>query len=204
MATTLLHVDCSPMGETSISRALTREYARRWRGAHPQGRIVARDLATTSIPPLDAAWIAASYAPEAERSPAQHALLAQSTELVAELVAADDVVIGMPMHNWGPPATMKLWADQLVRFGVTIASTPQGLRGMLGGKRVTCIVTAGRHFEAHAGRNHVEPWLRTFFGNLGAAVSIIFADGTADVRHHRIERAEFLARHVEAIASLLA
>ena len=204
MTTTLLHVDSSPMGEASISRALTREYARCWHDAHPHGRIVTRDLATTSIPPLDAAWIAANYTPEAERTPAQHALLAQSTELVAELVAAGDVVIGAPMHNWGPPATLKLWADQLVRFDVTIASTPQGLRGMLGGKRVTCIVTAGRHFEAHAGRNHVEPWLRTFFEHLGTSVTVIFADGTADVRHHRVERAEFLAPHVEAIASLLA
>jgi len=190
------------MGPVSISRALTEEFAARWLAAHPHGRLVERDLATTAIPPIDAAWIAANYTPRCERTAAQHELLALSTELTAELLAADAVVAGVPMHNWGPPASFKLWADQIVRFGETLAITPDGLRGTLAHKRITCIVTAGRHFIAHADRDHVGPWLRTFFGHLGADVATVFVDGTADVRHRRIERGAFLDRHRATIDAL--
>ena len=191
------------MGVASISRALTEEFAARWLAAHPDGRIVERDLASTAIPPIDAAWIAANYTPKPERTAEQHELLAVSTRLTAELLAADAVVAGVPMHNWGPPAIFKLWADQIVRFGETLAITPDGLRGTLAHQRITCIVTAGRHFAAHARRDHVGPWLRTFFGHLGADIATVFVDGTADVRHRRIERDAFVERHRPTIDALV-
>jgi FMN-dependent NADH-azoreductase len=177
--------------EQSISRALTEDFARRWRGP-----VVHRDLATTSIPVIDAAWIAANYTPKRDRTPAQHAMLACSDELVAELLAADDYVLGVPIHNWGTTASLKLWADQIVRFGVTVAAATGGLRGLLVGKRLTAFVTAGRHLDA----NLVVPWLNQFFGQLGVdPIRVVVADGTADVKHRKIDRAGFLAPHVATI-----
>jgi FMN-dependent NADH-azoreductase len=195
---TLLRIDSSPLREReqSISRTLTEQFARHWRGA-----VVYRDLAATAMPMIDAAWIAASYTPKRDRTPAQHAMLACSDELVAELLAADDYVLGVPIHNWSTTASLKLWADQIVQFGVTVAATPGGLRGLLVGKRLTAFVTAGRHLES----NLVAPWLNQFFGQLGVdPIRIVVADGTADVKHRKIDRGGFLAPHVATIDSWFA
>lgn len=203
----LLHIDSSPMGEASISRQLTGEFVRRWRSANPEGEVIARDLATTAIPVIDAAWIAANYTSKESRTQKQHDILALSTELTGELLRAEESVIGVPMHNWGPSSGFKLWTDQIVRFGETVALTPSGMKGMLGQKRVTLFVTAGRDFAARSGdgsRNHLEPWLRTFFGNLGVRdLRLVFADGTAAVRRGTADRDAFLAPHIQAMQALV-
>lgn len=201
----LLHIDSSPMGEASISRRLTAEFVQRWRRANPQGEVISRDLTTIAIPVIDAAWISANYTPRESRTQQQNDLLALSTELTRELLDADEYVIGVPIHNWGPSSSFKLWMDQVVRFGETIALTPSGMQGTLDKKRLTCFITAGRRYGPHsedAPRNHLEPWLRTFFGNLSVRdMRFIFADGTAEVRHGRIGRAAFLAPYIEAMPS---
>ena len=118
------------MGEDSISRRLTREFTRRWRLVNPRGQVISRDLAATHIPVIDAAWVAANYTPVESRNQQQNDPLALSTELSGELLDADEYVIGVPMHNWGPSASLKLWADQIVRFGRTTLLTPAGLKAL--------------------------------------------------------------------------
>lgn len=202
----LLHVDSSPMGEASISRQLTREFVQRWRQAHPEGRVMARDLTTMTLPVIDAAWVAANYTPKESRTAEQHAMLALSTELTAEVLEADEYVMGVPMHNWGPCTRFKLWADQIVRFGETVALTPAGPRGALEKKRATFCVTAGRHYGSDAQEargNHLVPWLRTFFGYLGIEeMRFLFADGAADVRYGRIDRESYLKPYRAEVESL--
>lgn len=196
------------MGEASVSRRLTREFVRRWRAAHPQGKVLSRDLAKMDIPVIDAAWVAANYTPRESRTPEQHNLLALSTELTRELLDADEYVIGVPMHNWGPSSSFKLWVDQVVRFGETLALTPSGMRGTLDSKIATVFLASGRNFgprSADASRNHLEPWLRTFFGNLGIQhLRLIFADGTAALKQGKIDEAAFLAPHLQAIQAIFA
>jgi FMN-dependent NADH-azoreductase len=204
----LLHIDSSPMGDASISRRLTREFVQRWRIANPGGEVILRDLTKITIPVIDAEWVAANYTPRESRTPRQNDLLALSTELTREVMHADEYVIGVPMHNWGPASSFKLWVDQIVRFGETVALTPSGITGTLEKKRVTVFVSAGRHFAAHsadANRNHLEPWIRTFFASLGVMqLQLIFADGTADVQRGIIDRASFLAPHLEVMQSFIA
>jgi FMN-dependent NADH-azoreductase len=204
----LLHLDSSPMGEASISRRLTAEFARHWRRANPQGKVIYRDATAITIPVITAAWVAANYTPKESRTPEQHSLLTLSTELTSELLEAGEYVIGVPMHNWGPSSSFKLWIDQILRFGDTVALTPEGPRGMLGNKRATFVVAAGRHYGSNcvdAPRNHLVPWLRTFFGYLGMNdMQFVFADGAAEVRYGKIERAAFLAPHIQAIEALSA
>ncbi len=195
-----------PHGDASISRPVTREFVSTWRRANPQGKVISRDLAATAIPVIDAAWVAANYTPAESRTPRQNRLLALSTVLTRELLDADEYVIGVPMHNWGPSASFKLWIDQVVRFGETMVLTPSGMQGTLDRKRLTCFIAAGRRYgpgsvEAH--RNHLAPWLRTFFGNLGVrGMRFVFADGTVEVKQGRIDPAAFLAPHIEAMQSL--
>lgn len=205
---TLLHVDSSPLGEFSISRHLTKEFVRQWQSANPAGKVVVRDLTTTAIPAIDAAWITANHTPKDSRSQEQNEILALSDELVRELLEADEYVIGMPMHNWSPSARLKLWVDQLVRFGEILVSTPSGPKGVLDQKRVTFIIAAGaiyRPGSPSATNNYIEPWLRTLFGYLGVKqMQFIIADGAAEVRYGRIDRETFLAPHVEAVQALFA
>lgn len=204
----LLHLDSSPMGDASISRRLTAEFAQRWRGANPRGKVIYRDVTALTIPVITAAWVAANYTPKESRTQEQHSLLALSTELIGELLEAEEYVIGVPMHNWGPPSSFKLWIDQILRFGDIVALTAEEPRGMLGNKRATFVIAAGRHYSpgsVDAPRNHLVPWLRTFFGYLGVNdMQFIFADGAAEVRYGKIEQAAFLAPHMQVIEALSA
>jgi FMN-dependent NADH-azoreductase len=204
----LLHLDSSPMGEGSITRHLTREFVKLWQRANPGGLVVARDLARTKIPVIDAEWVAANYTPPESRTDRQHQVLALSTELTDELLSAGECVIGIPMHNWGPSSSFKLWVDQVVRFGKTLALTPSGMQGTLGHMRVTLFVAAGRNYGRHspdAARNHLEPWLRTFFANLGVRdLHLNFVDGTVETKQGRIDREAFLAPHLAAMQSFFA
>ncbi|KVC86383.1 FMN-dependent NADH-azoreductase [Burkholderia ubonensis] len=204
----LLQIDSSPMGDASISRRLTQEYARNWRRAHPDGRVVERDLCRIVIPAIDAAWTAANFTPPAARTEQQNELLALSTAFTTELRDADEYVIGMPMHNWGPSASFKLWVDHIVRQGETVEATPHGPRGLLGGRRATFMIAAGALYgpdAARAQRNFIVPWLRTLFGYLGVEdVRFVIADGAVDVRTGKVDRAVFLSPHLDAVRALFA
>lgn len=78
-----------------------------------------RDVASEPPRPVSGAWIAAAFSPVERRSAAQKAELAESDRLAAEVVAADVIVIGAPMYNFGIPAQLKAWVDNVVRVGVT-------------------------------------------------------------------------------------
>ena len=195
---TLLHIDSSPMGEHSVSRRLTREFVRRWVSANPRGTVKSRDLKKVAIPVIDSAWVAANYTPEESRTQQQHQCLKLSMELTRDLLEADEYVIGVPMHNWGPSASFKLWVDHVV--------TPFGPQ--LQNKRVTFVITAGRFYRPgaeDASRNYVEPWLRTLFGRFGVEdMRFLMADGAVEVRDGKQDLAAFLAPHIEAIERLFA
>jgi len=202
----LLHLDSSPMGEQSISRQVTREFAGLWRKAHPRGAVIYRDVTSIRIPVVDAEWVAANYTPVEARTLRQQDILALSTELTQELLDADEYVLGVPLHNWGPAASFKLWADQIVHFGRTMKITERGLKGALDQKRLTIFMTAGRRygfsFESRS-RNHLEPWLRTLFENLGIRdMRMIFIDGTAAIRRGKVDTTQFLSPHIDALRSL--
>jgi FMN-dependent NADH-azoreductase len=202
----LLHLDSSPMREASISRRLTREFARVWREANPRGHVIYRDVTTIDIPLIDAEWVEANYTPRESRTPEQQRILALSTELAQELLDADEYVLGVPLHNWGPSSSFKLWSDQIMNFGKTVQITPSGLKGTLNGKRLTIVIAAGRrygHGFEDPSKNHLEPWLRTFFGNLGIDdMRIILVDGTAVIRRGKLDMASFLAQHIQSVRSL--
>jgi FMN-dependent NADH-azoreductase len=204
----LLHLDSSPMGEYSISRQLTREFTHLWQEANPQGNVIYRDITAISIPVVNAEWVAANYTPQESRTQEQHRILALSTELSQELLDADEYVFGVPLHNWGPASSFRLWADQIVSFGRTMQITPSGLKGMLHGKQLTIFTSAGRRYGrgfVDPSKNHLEPWLRTFFGDLGIQnIRVVLVDGTAAILRREIDMAAFLAPHLVSVHSLFA
>jgi FMN-dependent NADH-azoreductase len=193
---TLLRVDSSPFpGEASFSRQLTSEFVAQWRESNPDGRVIARDLAQTSLAPVNAGWIAAVYTPDANRTPDQSALLATSDELIAELQAADEYVFGVSMHNFSIPSSLKLWIDQIARAGKTFSYENGTPAGLLRNKKATFMVATGGVYEQGtpmAALNHIEPYLRSVFGFLGVKdVTFINASGTARARFG-VDRATIL------------
>lgn len=204
---TLLHLDSSPL-ETSVSRELGREFVKTWQLAHPGSTVVYRDLAKSAPKPLDAAWIYAAYTPEADRTAEQKATLALSDELIAELEQADEYVIDVAMHNFGVPATLKLWIDQISRAGKTFVYTETGPQGLLKGKKVTLLVATGGNYAAgtpYSAFNFVDPYLTAVFKFLGVSeVKVVAAGGTAQLMSPEVNRAAFLEPTIEQVRAVVA
>lgn len=200
---TLLKIDSSPMGERSISRKLTAAFAKAWLKAHPGGTVVSRDLTALHIPIVDGSWVGAAYTPEDARTPPQKDALATSDILIAELQQVDEYVIGVPMHNFSIPSTLKLWIDQVVRVGKTVAYSAAGVEGLLKGKKVTLLMASGGVYEQGSGReafNFVTPYLRTIFGFIGITdVNFIAAGGTQKLMTGEVDPQTFLAPSLEKV-----
>lgn len=200
---TLLKIDSSPMGENSISRKLTAQFAASWKKAHTGGEVISRDLTRTELAPVNGLWIGAAYTPEDARSREQQEALAVSDTLIAELQRADEYVIGVPMHNFSIPSTLKLWIDQVARRGKTFSYGADGPKGLLTGKKATLLVASGgvyEHGTAMASLNFVAPYLRAVFGFLGVTdVTIIAAEGTAQLMSGQVDPQTFLAPSFEKV-----
>ena len=141
---TLLAIEVSPRHEFSASRKLTAHFIGQWKAAHPGSSVVVRDLMKTPPPFVDLAWIGGAFTPREQHSPESVAAIRVSDELVAELKAADHVVIGTPMFNFSIPAVLTAYIDQIVRVGVTVSANNVGL---LTGKKATIILASGGDFS---------------------------------------------------------
>lgn len=122
----LLHIDSSARtgrsGEQlhgSHTRRLSSRFLRLWRAKRPLDPIVYRDLALHPPAPVTGEWVHAAFAAPGHREGWMNAVLAQSDELVDELLAAQVIVIGAPMYNFGMPSPLKAWIDNIVRVGRT-------------------------------------------------------------------------------------
>ncbi len=137
--TTVLHINASGTIDGSVSRAATAQLLQEL----DPTKVISRDLAKTPLPQVDETWITTRLIPEAEHTEADRAVLALSDELIAELRAADVILIGMPMYNFGMPASLKAWVDLIARPKVTFAYTENGPVGLLEGKRAVVAVASG-------------------------------------------------------------
>jgi FMN-dependent NADH-azoreductase len=203
----LLQLDASPL-ETSVSRELTREFVAAWKTANPDGTIVYRDLARLTPAPINQAWIHAAYTPADARTAEQKALLAFSDELIHELESADEIVIGVPMHNFSIPSSLKPWIDQIARAGRTFTYDANGARGLLQNKKATLLVASGGVYSAEspaAALNFVDPYLKAVLGFLGITdVRILSVGGVAQLMSGAIDRGTLLAPALEQIRTTAA
>jgi FMN-dependent NADH-azoreductase len=204
---TLLHLDSSPL-ESSISRELTREFVKTWQNTHPDGVVIYRDLSANPPKPLDTAWIYSSYTPEASRAPEQHAVLAPSDELIAELERADEYVIGVAMHNFSIPSVLKLWIDQIVRKDRTFVYAETGPQGMLHGKKATVLAATGGVYAPGSpvsAMNFIDPYLKTILGFIGVTeVKFVTAGGAAQLMTGAVDRETFLKPTLETVRTVAA
>lgn len=136
---TLLRIDASARRTGSVTRDLTDQIVAK---LAPE-TVLTRDLADTPLPQIDEDWVGANFTPADDRSEGQKARLAQSDALVADLQAADTIVIGLPIYNFGVPAALKAWVDLVARAGLTFRYTADGPQGLLEGKRAILAVASG-------------------------------------------------------------
>lgn len=132
--TNILRVESSIKGEASVSRRLTDRITARLDAANPGASVTLRDL-SKGVPQIDGAWIGAVFTPAEARNADQAKIAAYSDALLAEVRAADILVIALPVYNFGVPAPLKAWIDHLARKGETFTYTETGPQGLLKGKR---------------------------------------------------------------------
>jgi FMN-dependent NADH-azoreductase len=180
----LLQIDSSARA-SSVSRRLTAQFAEEWRKSHPEGRVITRDLAATAFPLITDDWSAARLE-SSKHTPAQRSYLALSDELIGELEAADEIVIGAPMYNFSISHALKAWIDQVVRFGKTFGYGPNGPQGLLAPKKVVIITSRGGAYgkgTATEAFDFQEPYLRHILGFIGLTdVTFVHAENQLNER----------------------
>ena len=166
-------------GQGSQSTRLANELVAGLRTADPAATLVVRDLAANPHPLLDEATLGALFTPAAQRTTEQAARVALDDALIAELQAADIVVLGVPMINFGVTSQLKNWLDAVAKARVTFAYTEKGPVGLLTGKKVIAVLTRGGIHRDQPSDTQV-PYLRTMLGFLGMKdVEFVYAEGFA-------------------------
>jgi FMN-dependent NADH-azoreductase len=164
-------------GQGSQSTRLASELVAKLRAAHPEAALTVRDLAANPHPALDEATLGALFTPADQRTPEQAARVALDDALIAEVQAADVLVLGVPMINFGVTSQLKTWFDAIAKARVTFAYTEKGPVGLLTGKKVYAVLTRGGVYRDQPADSQV-PYLRTMLGFLGMTdVEFIYAEG---------------------------
>ena len=156
---TILKIDSSITGESSVSRILTRSIADQLAASNPGATVIERDL------------VAAPLAHLTERG--------QDADVLEEFLAADTIVIGAPMYNFGVPSQLKAWIDRIAVAGKTFQYGANGPEGMVGDKRVVVAVSRGGFYDAGNSFEHVEAYLKPMFNFLGVEPEFVSANGVA-------------------------
>lgn len=139
--------------------------------------VTTRDIAAETLPFVSAERFGANLTAPADRTPEQADLAAIADALIAELQAADTIVIASPIYNFGPPASLKAWADLVARAGTTFRYTATGPEGLLSGKKAYLAIASGGT-PVGSDSDFMSRWLTFFLGFLGITdVEIIAADG---------------------------
>ena len=122
----ILVIKSSVFGDNGNSSTLVNEQVERLKAQHPDATVVVRDLSADPMPHLDGERVGAFFTPADQRSEAQQAVDDFSLALIEELKAADQVVLGLPMYNFGIPSQLKSWIDHVAPAGITFPYTENG------------------------------------------------------------------------------
>ena len=173
----LLQINASLFANQGHSSQLAERYVAAWRHRHADAEVVVRDLASAPLPHLDAARFQAFITPAAERDSRQREIVAESDALIAELRAADVIVLGLPMYNFGIPSQLKSWFDHIARAGETFRYTANGPQGLLENKRAVVLATRGGVY-AGTPLDTQSQYLRDFLRFIGVTdVEFVYAEG---------------------------
>ena len=178
----LLHVDSSILGGNSVSRAISAAIVARMKEVHPGLEVEQRDLAANPLSHLSGAYLAGQSA-NVQHDQALQEELDLGGAVLAEFLAADIVVLGVPMYNFTIPGQLKSWIYRVLVAGKTFHYTATGPVGLAGGKRVIFGLSRGGFYGPGAPAapfEHQESYLRAAFGFIGLPnVEVVRAEGIA-------------------------
>lgn len=177
MSKKILQIDSSIKGDDSDSRKLSEKFICLWREARTEDDVVVRDIVTNPLPHIDGTLIAGLFSPAETHTDEMKAALARSDELIEEFLAADVIVIGAPMYNFGIPSTLKAWIDHIAQAGRTFKYTENGPVGLVDGKSVYIVSTRGGVYDGSP-LDHQVAYLKTVLGFMGIDdIQVIQAEG---------------------------
>ncbi len=178
----ILQINSSARADGSHSSRLAGSIVQRLLDAQPKSAhttLKVRDLGRAPHPELNETALQALFTPAEARSSEQAARVALDDALISEIQAADVVVLGVPMYNFGVPAALKNWIDAISRAKVTFQYTAKGPEGLLKGKKVYVALTRGGQYRNTPADTQV-PYLQTVFAFLGMTdVQFVYAEGLA-------------------------
>lgn len=167
---TILHIDSSARLQGSVTRDLSAQIV-----AKLGGDVIRRDL-REALPQITEDWVNANFTPADDRDVVQRDTLSLSDSLVAEIKAAETIVIGVPVYNFGVPAALKAWIDLIARAGLTFKYTENGPVGLFDGKRAVLAVATGGT-QVGSDIDFATGYLRHVLGFIGIHdVQVIAAD----------------------------
>jgi FMN-dependent NADH-azoreductase len=178
----ILQINSSARADGSHSTRLAGTIVERVQAVLPEpasATVKLRDLGRTPHPELNETALQALFTPAEQRTPEQAARVALDDALIAELQAADVVVLGVPMYNFGVPAQLKNWIDAISRAKVTFQYTANGPEGLLKGKKVYIALTRGGQYRNTPADTQV-PYLKMVLSFLGMTdIQFVYAEGLA-------------------------
>jgi FMN-dependent NADH-azoreductase len=200
--TQLLEINASISQDNGHSTRLARQFVAAYQARNPDTKLVVREVATAEpVPHLSGERFGAFITKPEDRSATQRAVVAYSDALIEELKAADVIVIGLPMYNFGVPSQLKAYFDHIARAGVTFKYTANGPEGLLTGKKVYVFATRGGLYAGSALDTQTN-YLRDFLGFLGLKdLQFVYAEGLAISAEHKESG---LAKAAQEIARLAA
>ncbi|MFD2367193.1 FMN-dependent NADH-azoreductase [Pseudoduganella sp. GCM10020061] len=173
----ILQINSSARATGSESTRMADAIVAKLAAAHPEATVVRRDLATDPHPVLDQDALSALFTPADARTPEQAARVALDDALIAQVQAADVIVLGAPMYNFGMTVQLKGWFDAIARAGVTFRYTASGPEGLLKNKKVYVALSRGGMHRGAVTDTQV-PHLKTLLGFLGMTdVTFIYSEG---------------------------
>lgn len=189
----ILQINSSARSSGSQSTRLADTIVTRLSADYPDARLTVRDLARNAHPVLDEAALQALFTSAEQRSPEHAARVALDDALIAEVQAADVLVLGVPMYNFGISAQLKNWFDAIARAQVTFRYTENGPEGLLKGRKVYVALARGGVHRDTATDSQV-PFLKTMLGFLGMTdIQFIYAEGLA-MGPDAVQRAQLQAQ----------
>lgn len=166
----ILLITSSPRGAASLSTTVATALAERLADANPHAVVTHRDLGAEPLPHLDGMLLGALGAANRDGlSPQVLASALRADAAIAQLFAADVIVIAVPMINFGMPTQLKAWFDHVLRAGATFSYSETGPRGLVTGKKVYVVTASGNVYSdgPAAPLDFLAPHLRTLLTFIG-------------------------------------
>ncbi|MBW1655761.1 FMN-dependent NADH-azoreductase [Flavobacterium quisquiliarum] len=182
MSQKILQIITSTNGENSFSNQLSKAVIEKLAVIHPDTEVKILDLTKTPLPYLTNSHISAVYTPAEAHTPEQAEVLKHSDDAIQTLLESDIIVIGVPLYNFGIPAVLKGWIDQVARAGKTFSYADGSPKGLVTNKKVYLSIASGAIFSEGPYKSYdfSESYLRAVLGFLGMTdVTTFRVEGTA-------------------------